>query len=230
MHIGKVARKTQKQHSISFFVKIHSMESLRFSLVLKNVSYFYETSAIQKMVRIQVCNHNKLFTLIILDIEYLKKVLPKTTEPEFFEYLHHLDARDLTFYAIPEGSVVFPKVPLIRLEGPLPVCQLLETTLLTLVNYASLITTNATRYRIASQAASQPIQLLEFGLRRAQGPDGGLSASKYAYLGGFDATSNVLAGKLYGIPVKGTHAHAFVMSYKSVDELKIKVCSDNLGK
>lgn len=86
--------------------------------------------------------------------------------------------------------------------------------------YHSLVTTNATRYRLA---AGPGIKMLEFGLRRAQGPDGGLSASKYAYVGGFDATSNVLAGKLYGIPVKGTHAHAFVMSYNSLEELPITV-------
>lgn len=70
------------------------------------------------------------------DVDYLRTVLPSTTEPEFFDYLSVLDARQIKFFAIPEGSVVFPKVPLIRVEGPLPVCQLLETTLLTLVNYA----------------------------------------------------------------------------------------------
>ena len=152
------------------------------------------------------------------DICYLKKLMPQTTEPEFFEYLRNLNSNDIRIYSMPEGTVVFPKVPLIRVEGPLPVCQLLETTFLTLINYASLMTTNAARYRVAAGS----IELLEFGLRRAQGPDGGLSASKYAYIGGCDATSNVLAGKLFNIPVRGTHAHAFVMSYKSTDELPIR--------
>lgn len=151
------------------------------------------------------------------DIEYLQSVFPPNTDPKFFDYLSELNAKDLVLAAIPEGSVVFPRVPLIRIEGPLPVVQLLETTLLCLVNFASLVTTNAARFR---NAAGPNKTLLEFGLRRAQGPDGGLTASKYTYIGGFDATSNVLAGKLYGVPVKGTHAHAFVNSFKTVSEVR----------
>ncbi|CAL8073092.1 unnamed protein product [Orchesella dallaii] len=151
------------------------------------------------------------------DIEYLRETLPQSVEPAFFDFLKNLTANDITVHAIDEGCVAFPRIPLLRIEGPLIVAQLLETTLLTLVNYASLVATNAARYRIA---AGHNVQLLEFGLRRAQGPDGGLSASKYAYLGGFDGTSNVLAGKLYKIPVKGTHAHAYISSFSDCKELK----------
>lgn len=132
------------------------------------------------------------------DINYLKTVLPEGIEEEFFEYLGKLTAADVTVYALDEGSVAFPRIPLMKLEGPLIIVQLLETTLLTLVNYASLMATNAARYRIVSGPV---VKLLEFGLRRAQGnkfiltnklglihfinkgPDGGLSASKYAYIG-----------------------------------------------
>ncbi|KAL0268473.1 UNVERIFIED_CONTAM: hypothetical protein PYX00_010402 [Menopon gallinae] len=154
------------------------------------------------------------------DIEYLKCTLSPTIEPEFYSFLGTLTAAPITVHAIDEGSVVFPRVPLLTLEGPLIIVQLLETTLLTLVNYASLMATNAARYRMA---AGKNISLLEFGLRRAQGPDGGLSASKYAYIGGFDGTSNVLAGKMFHIPVKGTHAHSYVTSFTDIRELKTKI-------
>ena len=112
-----------------------------------------------------------------------------------------------------------------RIEGPVFKTQLLETTLLTLVNYASLVATNAARF---CAAAGPNKTLLEFGLRRAQGPDGGLSASKYCYLGGFHGTSNVLAGKLYGVPIKGTHAHAYISSYECMKDLTEQHLADRV--
>lgn len=150
------------------------------------------------------------------DIAYLKSVLPSYIEEDFYDYLSNITTKDLTIYAMDEGTVVFPKQPLLRVEGPLIVVQLLETSLLTLINFASLMTTNAARYRLA---VGWKMHLFEFGLRRAQGPNGGMSASKYAYIGGFDRTSNLLAGKLYNIPVAGTHAHSFVTSFADTGDL-----------
>jgi nicotinate phosphoribosyltransferase len=129
-------------------------------------------------------------------------------EPGFLEYLRTLRfACDVD--AIPEGTVVFAHEPLLRIQGPILQCQLLETALLNLVNFQSLIATKAAR--ICLSARGEPV--MEFGLRRAQGVDGALAASRAAYLGGCAATSNVLAGKLYDIPVRGTHAHSWVMSF-----------------
>jgi len=153
------------------------------------------------------------------DIDYLRTALPTGVDEKFFDYLRSLTPHDITLYALDEGSIAFPRIPVMRIEGPLIVAQLLETTFLNLINYASLVATNAARFRIAAYGKKN-IELLEFGLRRAQGPDGGLSASKYAYIGGFDGTSNVLAGKLYGIPVKGTHAHAYVTSFSGSSDLE----------
>jgi nicotinate phosphoribosyltransferase len=111
--------------------------------------------------------------------------------------------------AIPEGSVVFTHEPLLRVTGPFVDCVILETPLLTFVNFGTLIATKAAR--ISEVARGDPV--LEFGLRRAQGPDGGVSAARAAFIGGCDATSNLLAGKLLGIPVRGTHAHSWVMLF-----------------
>ncbi|XP_064010500.1 nicotinate phosphoribosyltransferase [Pogoniulus pusillus] len=159
----------------------------------------------------------RAFRFSAADIAYLRSVLPSTTEEAFFDYLATLDTSEVTVSAVPEGSVVFARVPFLQVKGPLLVVQLLETTLLCLVNYASLVATNATRFRLL---AGPDVKLMEMGLRRAQGPDGALSASKYSYIGGFDCTSNVLAGKLYGIPVRGTIAHSFIMSFTTLEEVQ----------
>ena len=131
-------------------------------------------------------------------------------EADFLKFLQE-NPFECSVEAIPEGTVVFPHQPLIRIKGPLYQCQLLETALLTVVNFQTLIATKSAR--ICKAAAGDTV--LEFGLRRAQGIDGGISASRAAYIGGCHATSNVLAGKLFDIPVKGTHAHSWVMSFDS---------------
>ncbi|XP_038987860.1 nicotinate phosphoribosyltransferase 2-like isoform X2 [Phoenix dactylifera] len=159
------------------------------------------------------------------EISFLRSVMP-TCEDGFFDYLRAIDCSDVEVYAIPEGSVVFPKIPLMRIEGPVAVVQLLETPFVNLVNYASLVTTNAARHRFV---AGKSKNLLEFGLRRAQGPDGGISASRYCYMGGFDSTSNVAAGRLFGIPLRGTHSHAFVSSYMGHDEIIGKALQSHDG-
>ncbi|MBN2382253.1 nicotinate phosphoribosyltransferase [bacterium] len=146
---------------------------------------------------------------------YIRHTLPGC-EAGFFDWLKGVNCRDVMVHAIPDGTIVMPRVPLLRVEGPLGITQLLETTLLNLVNFACLIATNAARFRIA--AGDNKI-LLEFGLRRSQGPDGGMSASKYSYIGGFDGTSNVQAGSIFAIPIRGTHAHSFVQSFSGLGDL-----------
>ena len=111
--------------------------------------------------------------------------------------------------AIPEGSVVFANEPLVRVRGSLLQAQLVETALLNALNFSTLIATKAARIVHAARGRN----VLEFGLRRAQGPDGALTASRAAHLGGCTGTSNVLAGKRFGIPVAGTHAHSWVMAF-----------------
>lgn len=134
-------------------------------------------------------------------------------EVGFIDYLRELEFT-CDVDAIPEGTVVFPHEPLLRIRGPILQGQLAETALLNMINFQTLIATKAAR--ICGAAQGEPV--LEFGLRRAQGIDGALAASRAAYIGGCAATSNVLAGRLMGIPVKGTHAHSWVMSFDDEPE------------
>lgn len=151
------------------------------------------------------------------DVDYLATLPGDDGRPLFPQaFLNELRGLSLTcdVDAVPEGTVVFPEEPLLRVTGPIFQAQLLESLLLNIVNFQSLIATKAARMALAAEG--QPI--LEFGLRRAQGVDGALAASRAAYLGGCSGTSNVLAGKLYGIPVRGTHAHSWVMSFEDEEE------------
>ena len=146
------------------------------------------------------------------DIHFLASLTGNDGQPlfeaDFLQYLANLRLQ-CDIDAMPEGTVAFGQEPLLRVRGPMLQCQILETALLNIVNFQTLIATKAAR--ICSAAAGDPV--VEFGLRRAQGTNGALAASRAAYIGGCSATSNVLAGKLFGIPVRGTHAHSWVMSF-----------------
>jgi nicotinate phosphoribosyltransferase len=151
------------------------------------------------------------------DLDYLATLRTKSGRPlfvdDFLSYLGDLRL-SLDLDAIPEGSAVFAHEPLLRIQGPILHAQLAETALLNLVNFQTLVATKTAR--ICHAAAGDPV--FEFGYRRAQGPDGGLGASRAAFIGGCEATSNVLAGQRFGIPVRGTHAHSWVMSFDDEQE------------
>jgi len=146
------------------------------------------------------------------DLNYLAHLQGQDGNPYFSEkFIDYLSKLKFTgdIDAVPEGTVVFPYEPLIRIQGPLIECQLLESPLLNLINFPTLVATKAARICLAARGDS----VIEFGVRRAQGIDGALTASRSAYIGGCDSTSNILAGKLFGIPIKGTHAHSWVMVF-----------------
>ena len=144
------------------------------------------------------------------DIDYLRST--GLFEEDFLDYLRHFHFSG-DVYAIPEGTVVFPREPLVKVIAPIMEAQLVETALLNIINHQSLIATKTARVIHAAQGDG----IMEFGLRRAQGPDAGIYGARAAMIAGCIGTSNVLAGQMFDVPVKGTHAHSWIMSFP--DEL-----------
>ncbi|MCI8484646.1 MAG: nicotinate phosphoribosyltransferase [Lachnospiraceae bacterium] len=140
------------------------------------------------------------------DIDYLRGL--GIFEEDFLDYLGAFRFTG-DIYAIPEGTVIFPREPLLKVIAPIMEAQLIETALLNILNHQSLIATKAARVCYAAQGDS----VLEFGLRRAQGPDAGVYGARAAVIGGCSGTSNVLCGQMFDVPVKGTHAHSWIMSF-----------------
>lgn len=160
------------------------------------------------------------------DIDYLSTLKTGNGRPLFCDGFFN-DLLKMKFTcdldAVPEGTTIFPFEPVLRVKGPLIQCQILETPLLNLFNFPTLIATKAARICMAAEKD----RVIEFGLRRAQGVDGALTASRAAYIGGCHATSNLLAGKVYGIPVSGTHSHSWVMVFDDEEE-SFKTYAENL--
>ena len=140
------------------------------------------------------------------DIDYLRSL--NIFDTDFLEYLRGFHFTG-DIYAVPEGTVVFPREPLLKVIAPVMEAQLVETTILNLLNHQSLIATKASRVVYAAKGDG----VMEFGLRRAQGPDAGLYGARAAMIGGCIGTSNVLTGQMFHVPVKGTHAHSWIMSF-----------------
>ncbi len=142
------------------------------------------------------------------DIEYLRSL--GTFHPDFLEYLKNFRFTG-DMYSVCEGDIVYPQEPIMIIKAPILEAQLIETALLNIVNHQTLIATKSARIVYAARGKN----VVEFGLRRAQGPDAGIYGARASIIGGCRGTSNVLTGKMFNIPVKGTHAHSWVMSFDS---------------
>ncbi len=140
------------------------------------------------------------------DIRYLRSL--QIFDEDFLEYLRTFRFSG-SIYSVPEGTVIFPKEPVVKVIAPIMEAQLIETAILNIFNHQSLIATKASRVCYAAKGDG----VMEFGLRRAQGPDSGTYGARAAVIGGCIGTSNVLAGQLFDIPIKGTHAHSWIMSF-----------------
>jgi len=155
----------------------------------------------------QVIEYIKGLHFTVSDIEYLRSL--SIFQEDFLDYLKNFHFSG-DIYAIPEGTIVFPKEPLVKVIAPIMEAQIVETAILNIINHQSLICTKAARVVYAAGGG-----VMEFGLRRAQGPDAGTYGARAAVIGGCIGTSNVLAGQMFDIPVKGTHAHSWIMSFKT---------------
>ena len=155
----------------------------------------------------QVIEYIKNLNFSYEDVDYLRSLGIFSDD-----FLHYLSGFHFSgnIYAIPEGSVIFPKEPIVKVIAPIMEAQLVETAILNIINHQCLIATKASRVVYAAQGNG----VMEFGLRRAQGPDAGLYGARAAMIGGCVGTSNVLAGKMFDVPVLGTHAHSWIMSFK----------------
>ena len=154
----------------------------------------------------QVIDYIKNLTFDKDDIAYLRSL--KLFDEDFLDYLSNFHFSG-DIYAIPEGTVVFPREPLVKVIAPIMEAQLVETAILNIINHQSLIATKCARVVYAAKGDG----IMEFGLRRAQGPDAGIYGARAAMIGGCIGTSNVLTGQLFDVPVKGTHAHSWIMSF-----------------
>lgn len=154
----------------------------------------------------QVIDYIKNLNFTYEDVDYLRNL--KIFSEDFLQYLSGFHFSG-DIYAIPEGTVVFPKEPLLKVVAPIMEAQLVETAILNIINHQSLIATKTSRIVFAASGDG----IMEFGLRRAQGPDAGLYGARAAMIGGCVGTSNVLAGRMFNVPVMGTHAHSWIMSF-----------------
>ncbi len=155
----------------------------------------------------QVIDYIKNLNFTYEDVDYLRSL--KIFSEDFLQYLSGFHFSG-DIYAIPEGTVVFPKEPLLKVVAPIMEAQLVETAILNIINHQSLIATKTSRIVFAASGDG----IMEFGLRRAQGPDAGLYGARAAMIGGCVGTSNVLAGRMFDVPVMGTHAHSWIMSFQ----------------
>lgn len=147
-------------------------------------------------------------------ISFLKQTLPEM-DSAFFDWLKDLDCKKISIHGIQDGQIVLANEPMLTIEGPLALLQMIETPLLVLTNFSTLIRTNAARMKLRAG-----IKCVDFGMRRAQGPNGAMTATKYAVLGGFEESSNVYASYLYGTISTGTIAHSIIMSYEKEEDIQ----------